>query len=149
MAKIYGSHDNLSLEQIETFESKNNIKLAEKYVDFLLKSNGGKVKPNFFMISNEQGPSILSVFYGIGDMYDNLTDFIEIMDERLPVGFIPIGDDPSGNVICLGTKEPYYDKIYFWDHEQEPEDPNDMSNMYVLANSIDEFLDKLYEDNEK
>ena len=51
--------------------------------------------PNLFMISNEQGPSVLSVFYGIGDMYDNLTDFIEIMDERLPVGFIPIGDDPS------------------------------------------------------
>ncbi|WP_062050322.1 SMI1/KNR4 family protein [Bacillus sp. JCM 19034] len=149
MAKIYGSHDNLSLEQIEIFENENNIKLTEKYVNFLLKWNGGKVIPNLFMISNEQGPSVLNVFYGIGDMYDNLTDFIEIMDERLPVGFIPIGDDPSGNVICLGTKEPYYDKIYFWDHEQEPEDPDDMSNMYFLANSIDEFLDNLYEDTEE
>ncbi|MDQ0216518.1 hypothetical protein J2S13_002978 [Oikeobacillus pervagus] len=144
MAKIYGSHDNLSLEQIEIFENESNIKLTEKYVNFLLKWNGGKVIPNLFMISNEQGPSVLNVFYGIGDMYDNLTDFIEIMDERLPVGFIPIGDGPSGNVICLGTKEPYYDKIYFWDHEQEPEDPDDLSNMYFLANSIDEFLDNLY-----
>jgi hypothetical protein len=149
MTKIYGSHDNLSLEQIEIFENENNIKLTERYVNFLLKWNGGKVIPNLFMISNEQGPSVLNVFYGIGDMYDNLTDFIEIMDERLPVGFIPIGDDPSGNVICLGTKEPYYDKIYFWDHEQEPEDPDDMSNMYFLANSIDEFLDNLYEDTEE
>ncbi|WP_010094772.1 SMI1/KNR4 family protein [Ornithinibacillus scapharcae] len=149
MAEIYGSNDNLSLEQIEIFESKNNIKLTKKYINFLLKWNGGKVIPNLFMISNEQGPSVLNVFYGIGDMYDNLTDFIEIMDERLPVGFIPIGDDPSGNVICLGTKEPYYDKIYFWDHELEPEDPNDMSNMYFLANSIDEFLDNLYEDTEE
>lgn len=144
MAEICGSHDNLSLEQIEIFENKNNIKLTEQYINFLLKWNGGKVKPNLFMISNEQGPSVLNVFYGIGDMYDNLTDFIEIMDERLPVGFIPIGDDPSGNVICLGTKEPYYDKIYFWDHEQEPEDPDDMSNMYFLANDINEFLDNLY-----
>ncbi|TYR78593.1 SMI1/KNR4 family protein [Priestia megaterium] len=149
MAEIYGSHDNLSLEQIEIFENENNIKLTEHYINFLLKWNGGKVIPNLFMISNEQGPSVLNVFYGIGDMYDNLTDFIEIMDERLPVGFIPIGDDPSGNVICLGTKEPYYDKIYFWDHEQEPEDPDDMSNMYFLANGIDEFLDNLYEDNEE
>ncbi|WP_200416165.1 SMI1/KNR4 family protein [Virgibacillus salexigens] len=145
MAKIYSSHDNLSLEQIEIFENENNIKLTEQYINFLLKWNGGKVIPNLFMISNEQGPSVLNVFYGIGNMYDNLTDFIEIMDERLPVGFIPIGDDPSGNVICLGTKEPYYDKIYFWDHEQEPEDPDDMSNMYFLANSINEFLDNLYE----
>ena len=148
MVEIFGSHDNLSVQQIEIFENENNIKLTEQYINFLLKCNGGKVLPNFFMISDKQGPSVLNVFYGIGDMYDNLTDFIEIMDERLPVGFIPIGDDPSGNVICLGTKEPYYDKIYFWDHEQEPEDPDDMSNMYFLANDIYEFLDNLYEDTE-
>ncbi|WP_017798626.1 SMI1/KNR4 family protein [Oceanobacillus kimchii] len=148
MAEIYGTHDNLSLEQIETFENENNMKLTEQYTNFLLKWNGGKVIPNLFMISTEQGPSVLNVFYGIGDMYDNLTDFIEIMDERLPVGFIPIGDDPSGNVICLGTKEPYYDKIYFWDHEQELENPDDMRNMYFLADDINEFLDNLYEDPE-
>ncbi|WP_371017961.1 SMI1/KNR4 family protein [Pseudalkalibacillus sp. JSM 102089] len=148
MAEIFGSHDNLSIEKIESFENENNVKLTEQYIKFLLKWNGGKVKPNLFMISNEQGPSVLNVFYGIGDMYDNLTDFIEIMDERLPVGFIPIGDDPSGNVICIGTKKPYYDKIYFWDHEQEPEDPNNMSNMYFLANDIDEFLSNLYEEPE-
>ncbi|WP_146549794.1 SMI1/KNR4 family protein [Rummeliibacillus suwonensis] len=149
MAKIFGSHDNLSLEQIEKFEIENNVKLTELYKSFLLKWNGGKVIPNLFMISNEQGPSVLNVFYGIGDMYDNLTDFIDIMDERLPLGFIPIGDDPSGNVVCLGTKDPYYDKIYFWNHEQETEEPDDMSNMHFLANNIDEFLDNLYEDTEE
>jgi hypothetical protein len=149
MSVIFGSHDNLSLEQIEKFEIENNVQLTDLYKSFLLKWNGGKVTPNLFMISVEQGPSVLNVFYGIGDMYDNLTDFIDIMDERLPFGFIPIGDDPSGNVICLGTKNPYYDKIYFWDHEQEPEDPNDMTNMYFLANNIDEFLVNLYEDPEE
>ena len=149
MAEIYSSHDNLSLEEIKKFETENNIKLTQQYINFLLKWNGGKVTPNLFMISKEQGPSVLNVFYGIGDMYDNMTDYIEIMDERLPLGFIPIADDPSGNVICLGTKDPYYDKIYFWDHEQEPENPDDMSNMFFLANSIDEFLDNLYEDTEE
>lgn len=146
MAEIFGSHNNLSLKQIEKFEIENDVKLTELYKNFLLKWNGGKVIPNVFMISVEQGPSVLNVFYGIGDMYDNLTDFIDIMDERLPAGFIPIGDDPSGNTICLGTKDRYYDKIYFWDHEQEPEDADDMSNMYFLANNIEEFLNNLYED---
>jgi hypothetical protein len=47
----------------------------------------------------------------------------------------------------LGTKGPYYENIYFWDHEQEPVDPDDMSNMYFLANDIDEFIKRLYEDN--
>jgi hypothetical protein len=147
MARIFGALDNLSLKQLEKFESENDVKLTELYKDFLLKWNGGKVKPNVFMISDEQGPSVLSVFYGIGDMYDNLTDFIDIMDERLPGGFIPIADNPSGNAICLGTKAPYYEKIYFWDHEQEPVDSDDMSNMYFLANDIDEFIKRLYEDN--
>ena len=146
MAKIFGSHDNLSIGQIEKFEIENNVQLTEQYKSFLLKWNGGKVIPNLFMISDEQGPSVLNVLYGIGDMYDNLTDFIDIMEERLPLGFIPIGDDPSGNVICLGTKDPYYEKIYFWDHEQESDDPDEMNNMYFLANTIDEFLDNLHGD---
>lgn len=149
MAGIFGSNDSLSLEQVEKFEIENDVKLTELYKSFLLKWNGGKVIPNLFLISEEQGPSVLNIFYGIGDMYDNLIDFIDIMDERLPLGFIPIGDDPSGNVICLGTKDPYYDKIYFWDHEQESENPDDMSNMYFLADDIYEFLDKLYQDPEE
>lgn len=149
MEEIFGSHDNLSLEQIEKFEIENNVKLTEVYKSFLLRWNGGKVIPNIFMISDEQGPSVLNVFFGIGDMYDNLTDFKDIMDERLPLGFIPIGDDPSGNVICLGTKDPYCDKIYYWDHEQESENPDDMSNMYFLADDIYEFLDNLYQDPEE
>lgn len=149
MAKIFDSHEKLVLEQLVKFGIENDVVLTESYKDFLLKWNGGKVIPNVFMISDEQGPSVLSVFYGIGDMYDNLADFIDIMDERLPAGFIPIGDDPSGNTICLGTKGAYYDKIYFWDHEQEPVDPDDMSNMYFLANDIEGFLNSLYEDNDE
>ena len=131
----------------EKFDSENDVKLTELYKGFLLTWNGGRVKPNLFMVSDERGPSVLSVFYGIGDMYDNLTYFIDIMDERLTAGFIPIADDPSGNTICLGTKKPYYENIYFWDHEQEEVDPNDMNNMYFLANDIDEFIKSLYEDN--
>ncbi|QNF29999.1 SMI1/KNR4 family protein [Metabacillus elymi] len=149
MAEIFGSNHNLSLEQIVQFESENDVKLTELYKKFLLKWNGGKVKPNLFKISDEQGPSVLNVFYGIGDMYDNLTDFIDIMNERLPSEFIPIADDPAGNTVCLGTKDTYYDNIYFWDHEQESENPDDMSNMYFLANDINEFLgDLFYEDEE-
>jgi hypothetical protein len=149
MAEIIGSNHNLSLEQIEQFESENDVKLTELYKKFLLKWNGGKVKPNLFKISDEQGPSVLNVFYGIGDMYDNLTDFIDIMDERLPKGFIPIADDPAGNTICLGTKDTYYDNIYFWDHEQESENPDDMSNMYFLANDINEFFGILFNEDEE
>ncbi|QII49317.1 SMI1/KNR4 family protein [Bacillus paralicheniformis] len=139
----------LTLEEIKQFETKNNVKLTEKYKRFLLKWNGGYPKPSIFNISGEQGKSVLNVFNGIGDMYDNLEEVIDIYEYRLPTGFIPIADDPAGNVICLGTKEPYDDKIYFWDHEDESENPDDMSNMYFLADNINELLDNLYEGDEE
>ncbi|WP_349632612.1 SMI1/KNR4 family protein [Peribacillus simplex] len=82
-------------------------------------------------------------------MYDNLEKVIDIYEYRLPDGFIPIADDPAGNAICLDTKVPYMGNIYFWDHEQEPEDPDDMSNVYFLANDINEFIENLYEDVEE
>ncbi|MEC0714480.1 SMI1/KNR4 family protein [Bacillus haynesii] len=149
MVRIEEPGKKLSLEEIEQFETKNNVKLTEKYKKFLLQWNGGYPEPNIFNISDEQGKSVLNVFNSIGDMYDNLEKVIDIYEYRLPTGFIPIADDPAGNVICLGTKEPYYDKIYFWDHEEESENPDDMSNMYILADDINEFLDNLYEDDEE
>ncbi|MDF1996393.1 SMI1/KNR4 family protein [Peribacillus frigoritolerans] len=149
MVRIENSHNKLSLEVIEQFETENNVKLTEKYKGFLLKWNGGTPEPSVFDISDDQGKSVLNVFNGIGDMYDNLEKVIDIYEYRLPDGFIPIADDPAGNAICLGTKAPYMDNIYFWDHEQEPENPDDMSNMYFLANDINEFLEKLYEDVEE
>lgn len=146
MARVISSNEKLSLEQIEQFEVRNNLKLPEKYKTFLLKWNGGYTEPSLFSISEEQGTSVVNVLNGIGNMYDNLDKVIDIYEYRLPEGFVPIGDDPGGNVICLGTKEPYYENIYFWDHEEEPEDSEDMSNMYFLANNIDDFIDKLFED---
>lgn len=145
MAKIESSNK-LTLEQIEQFEIKSEIKLPEKYKAFLLQWNGGYTEPSLFKISEEQGTSVVNVLNGIGDMYDNLEKVIDLYEGRLPKGFIPIGDDPGGNVICLGTKEPYCEAIYFWDHEQECENPDDMSNMYFLAKDICDFLGGLYDE---
>lgn len=146
MVKIIDSNKKLTLEEINQFEIDNNVKLTQKYKEFLLRWNGGYPEPSLFWISDEQGASVLNKFYGIGDLYSNLEDYIDIYEYRLPDGFIPIADDPGGNAICIGTIEPYYEKIYFLDHEQETENPNDITNMHFLADDINEFLDKLYEE---
>jgi len=149
MAKIINSHKKLTIEEIKEFETENQVSFTKKYKEFLIQWNGGYPEPNLFRVSDEQGVSVLNEFYGIGDMYSNLADYIDIYEYRLPDGFLPIANDPGGNIICLGTQEPYYEKIYFWDHEQEPEDAEDMSNMYFLADNIDDFLDNLYEDTDE
>jgi hypothetical protein len=146
MVKIVDSNERVSLEVIKNFETEYNVNLPERYKGFLLNWNGGYPEPSLFKISDEKGVSVLDHFYGIGDDESGLCDYIDIYEYRLPTGFVPIANDPGGNVICLGTNESYYDNIYFWDHENEQEDNEDMSNMYFLANNIDEFLGNLYED---
>lgn len=79
-------------------------------------------------------------------MSNSLDKNIKIYEDRLPIGFVPIGCDPGGNVICIGTDEEFTGRIYFWDHEEESEDPDDMSNVHLIADSFSEFLDQLYGD---
>ncbi|OKP66385.1 hypothetical protein A3842_29585 [Paenibacillus sp. P3E] len=55
-----------------------------------------------FKISDEQGPDIVRIF-----------------EDRLPIGFVPIGSDPGGNVLCIGTDDEFTGKIYFRDHQKK------------------------------
>ncbi len=56
-------------------------------------------------------------------------------------------------MICLGIKGKRRGKVYFWDHEDEFDDNGegrqDYGNVYLLANSLDEFLNKLHENTEE
>ncbi|MCL1791108.1 MAG: SMI1/KNR4 family protein [Peptococcaceae bacterium] len=144
MMKFSNSGNKLSLENITEFESKHNIKLPELYIRFLLEQNGGYPERSTFRISSSQGNTVLNVFFGIGDIYDNLDDYLDIYEDRMPSSFIPIADDPGGNVICLGIGGDYCENIFFWDHEQENDDA-DMSNMYFLARNIYEFIEALHD----
>ncbi|WP_413366263.1 SMI1/KNR4 family protein [Lysinibacillus sp. 3P01SB] len=143
MTKIQKIHEKLSLKDLEAFERKHKVKFPALYREFLLECNGGYAEPNIFYVSSEEGESVLNVFYGIGNMYDNLDKKFDFFDELIEIGFIPIADDSAGNQICLGVKNNLAEKIYFWNHEQEADDPKE--NMYFLAENINDFLHRLYD----
>ncbi|AIC93163.1 SMI1/KNR4 family protein [Shouchella lehensis] len=130
----------LSTKQIELFEQSHKLCLPDSYRRFMLKWNGGWPTPNLFLVFQKQGTSVLNEFASL----DDLEDLLDIYEDRLPKGFIPIGDDPGGNVICLATLSPENGSLFFWDHEEETDDPNLRTNVYHLSDSIDEFLEKLY-----
>ena len=132
----------LTNEDIRGFEERSSRKLTELYSKFLLENNGGYPEKSFFRISDEQGDDDVNVFFGIGGMYDNIDDNLRFLRNRIPSEFIPIADDPNGNIICLGISGEYYENIYWWDHEQESDIP-DMSNMYYLAPDIYQFVENL------
>ena len=143
--EIQGSNEVLTESRLRDFERINGVQLPQQYREFLLKYNGGYPKPYYFTISKEQGICMVNIFYGIGEMYDNLDKKIDIFDDILDAGFIPIADDSGGNQICLGLTEKYFGDVYFWIHD---EDPEDMGNMYLLAKDFGGFLEKLYDNNE-
>lgn len=143
MPKMYSNNPKISLRDVKKFELEYNVGLPKQYVDFLLENNGGYPKESNFKISDDDGESLVNKFYGIGDMKSNLAKVFEILEGEIPDDFISIANDPGGNEILLGVSGEYQGKVYFWLHDIEQE--NEMDNMFILANSFDEFFNNLYE----
>lgn len=136
-------------EAIAQFEARRGVLLPLEYRQFLLNSNGGWPTPDVFEVPGWHGRgSELGVFYGIHeDPNYQLDRKCETFEERVPPDLIPIANDAYGNNICLGWKGKRAGKIYFWDHEDELDENGefvqDYRNVYLLADSLQEFLDGL------
>ena len=95
----------------------------------------------------------LSVFFGVipGASYDLIVNYHNYQS-RMPYNFLPIANDPGGNVVCLSLKGNDKGVVYFWDHNEEEmvhegEEPG-YSNVYLLANCFDDFINSLEIDDE-
>jgi hypothetical protein len=55
-------------------------------------------------------------------------------------------DDPFGNAICLGIRGEHRGRVYFWDHEREPDadewngEVQTAGNLQLLADSFTDFV---------
>lgn len=76
----------------------------------------------------------------MSDKTNDLAKNFNIYKLRIPKNCIPIGDDDSGNLICLWLNS----GIFFWDHEEEDIFPK---NMYKISETFMDFL-KMIKKNE-
>lgn len=136
----------LTEARLQVFERIIGVQLPNHYRDFLLRYNGGYPTPYYFSISKVQGKGMVNIFYGIGEMYDNLDKKIDIFDDILNAGFLPIADDSGGNQICIGLTEKCFGNIYFWIHDEDTEDTD---NMYFISENFTVFSENLYDDTEE
>lgn len=143
MNRIIKTNKKISLEEIDEFEKNYDIKLPEQYKKFMIKYNGGYPELSSFIISEQEGESLVNKFYGLEDDDCSLAEAFDYLEDVLPKDFISIADDPAGNEICLGIDGKYEGKIYFWFHDRNHE--SQINNMYFLADSFDEFFNMLYE----
>jgi hypothetical protein len=140
----------LTVEKLEEFEQNYGIKLPDDYRSFLLRYNGGSPEPGIvdFVQYGDNQSDIVNYLCGIhnGEYWASLEWYTQTYKGRIPVGFIPFGYDPGGNLYLLGIDGIHLGKVYFWDHENEAglldEEPS-FENMSFIANSFAEFLSKL------
>jgi hypothetical protein len=136
----------VSRDQLAPLERRLGGHLPDDYVAFLLQHNGGRADSSTFEFEDGAGEKTRSRvvwFFGLAD--DDSYGFSANMDDyedRIPSAFLPIGSDPFGNLLLLCVRPEDHGSVWFWDHEEETEEP-DLSNMSRIAGAFGEFLGAL------
>ncbi len=150
--EFFETERQLNTADIQEIEAYMGFELPNQYKQHLLKYNGGRCSPSefYFDEDGETASSFIDWFLAIYDgEYDNLKKYIQdykIDEKRMPSKVFPVAHDPGGNLVCMDSED---GKIYFWDHENEVDysvnDDSERSNLYLIANSFNEFLNGLRE----
>lgn len=89
--------------------------------------------------------------YGLVSRFPSasLSHIAQRYQNRLPVGWFPIGSAPGGNLICMNLKGAH--EIAFWDHESEGipterdlPDSERKKGLFSITNSLPDFVSRLY-----
>lgn len=131
-------YQDLTEEEIRDVEKKLGIFFPLEYRDFLLSQNGGYPKVCEFDLPDGSNASIVNHFYSIGEMTSNLYKRNRFLEDSAE--FINIGDDSGGNQILLRVRGENVGELYFFDHDVDSEEGN---NMHFLAKNLLDFFKML------
>lgn len=149
---IFNSSSDKNKEDVDELEKELNINLPKSYKEFLLKGYWADPEPNFFR-TKYIGDSIYS-FHRISSVINNtLNSWYEEIESTLiiPKTMIDIATTPLDNSILLGVKDETYNKIYFLNYsgvEQSDEVPEGEPEIYLIADSFEEFINSFYTEEE-
>lgn len=141
-------------EDFVSFEKLIGIKLPKDFKDFILETNGGIPTPDCFSVyDGEETWETNIYFFGLyKELYElyslpyNYNEYRGMILNNL----IPIGNDYSGNLICIDINKNNFGKIYFSHHDYfsyNDEKPTNFGT-YFIANSFAEFFSSLKESGE-
>ena len=156
MVKFRETKNRLNSLKIDEIEKYVGLKFPHEYRLHLLNHNGGECEPNVFQfiengeLTESYIDTFLAIYAGSNDNLKQDIDTYKIDEKRLPHRMLPIANDPGGNLICISCEGNDNGRIYFWDHENEVDysvsPDNDYSNLYIIANTFDEFINGLQKD---
>lgn len=138
--KIKKNKKGCSASEVKQLEELFGYELPNDYKDFMIEYNGGEPNSNVFSIPEEQNESGVNKFFSQKEIIKEK----KILGNRIGIGVIPIADAACGNIVCLSLINEKKG-VYFWDHELEDEEENlpSWKNMFYLAESFKDFMNKL------
>lgn len=137
-------------QQLQKVEKLIGQPLPKEYLLHMNQYNGGRPVPDAFYYQSDDGQKHMNMvawFFNIGDApYENLLEYIEDYEGRIPANFMPFARDPGGGLLCLGYKGKLEGKVALWLRELEVADGElpDYSNMAYVADSFTAFLNGLF-----
>ncbi len=140
------SNGGTTMEQITSLQEVLGAVLPPDYVEFLLAHNGGEPEKVDFAFEDEDGNeegSTLELFYGVDNADDDLEQTWQyyLEQERIPPGYLPIAGDVCGNMLLLSISKESSGSVFFWDHEKEHLEGEEM--LSFVAGSFSDFLELL------
>jgi hypothetical protein len=132
--------------QIQAIEEQIGFELPDDYRRFLAEVNGGRPQPREFEGPNGNG-SVMHFFFTADPAapYYVITSEIEMYEDRIPKGLLPIGGDPFGNLVLLDLGARSVGSVYFWEHEEENMEGDPYwDNISFIAPSFTEFIGSLH-----
>lgn len=142
---------NIGQSDIYIFEEKYKIHLPEDYKNFLLSTNGGKTVNRKFNTNDptKKGKinSSIVMFFPLSNQNDmNLEDKYRefTLEAVVPSRFLPIGNDPVGNLICLSMNGNDKNSVYHCDLDYLDEDKELKDDcIRLISSGFKEFIESL------
>jgi hypothetical protein len=135
-------------ESLNKIEDMWNVALPLSFKNLISKHNGGVPEEDFFDTLDSTGNHFLGFLnFDLADSKDKygIINTYKVYKDRLPRNVYPISEDGGGNLICLDYRK-YPENIFvvLWHHEMFYEDGKNYNKIEFIANSFDEFINKLY-----
>jgi hypothetical protein len=138
----------LSLKDLHLAQKATGLSFPNAFQAFLLKHNGGRPEPGFFLIRDFEGrvfDHVQLIFgFGVELQSSELIWNFEVLKDRVMSGLLPFGCTDSGDILCLQCVGVGKGRVVLWDHEKETRPPS-VQNTYEVATTFEEFLSLLHD----
>jgi hypothetical protein len=145
MVNIQPHKNSIGKKEIAQIEAQIKHKLPQEYINFLMKYNAGIPEPNIVALQDSKVSSFsITSFFGINvEDYNELSNRIKSLNQRIPYGCLPFAHTEFGNILCLNLNDNGYGNVLFWDHEKEllHDHDIDVEHLEFISKSFNEFID--------